>query len=143
MYEIKGIRFEISERTEENIMWSEPEVYKELKKHKIRDDFPTLSYDEVIHIFKPEHPPYGRTIEELLKEKERTDDNIFIIAKLNERDVLGETKTNYILPIGSVKAMCILLNYVLGEGDLPKGIDTMGFENREELQKYVQYEKEE
>lgn len=72
MYEIKGIRFEISERTEENIRGSEPEVYKELKKHTIQDDFPTLSYDEVIHIFKPEHSTYGRTIEELLKEKERT-----------------------------------------------------------------------
>ena len=70
MYEIKGLRFQISERTEENIMFTEPEIYKELRKHVIKDDIPTLSYDEVIHIFKPEHPSYGRTMKELLKEKQ-------------------------------------------------------------------------
>ena len=70
MYEIKGLRFQVSERTEENIMFTEPEVYKELRKHEIQDDIPTLSYDEVIHIFKPEHLSYGRTIKELLNEKE-------------------------------------------------------------------------
>lgn len=69
MYEIKGLRFQVGERTEENIMFTEPEVYKELKKHEIQDDIPTLSYDEVIHIFKPEHQSYGRTMKELLKEK--------------------------------------------------------------------------
>lgn len=39
MYEIKGLRFQVGERTEENIMFTEPEVYKELKKHEIAPEY--------------------------------------------------------------------------------------------------------
>ena len=93
MYEIKGLRFQVSERTEENIMFTEPEVYKELRKHEIQDDIPTLSYDEVIHIFKPEHPSYGRTMKELLKEK-RNEQNIKDIKEIMKNLTLIQNYVN-------------------------------------------------
>lgn len=93
MYEIKGLRFQVGERTEENIMFTEPEVYKELRKHEIQDDIPTLSYDEVIHIFKPEHPSYGRTMKELLKEK-RNEQNIKDIKEIMKNLTLIQNYVN-------------------------------------------------
>lgn len=94
MYEIKGLRFQVSERTEENIMFTEPEVYKELRKHIIKDDIPTLNYDEVMHIFKPEHPSYGRTIKELLKEKRMNEQNIKDIKEIMKNLTLIQNYVN-------------------------------------------------
>lgn len=93
MYEIKGLRFQVSERTEENIMFTEPEVYKELRKHIIKDDIPTLNYDEVMHIFKPEYPSYGRTMKELLKVK-RNEQNIKDIKEIMKNLTLIQNYVN-------------------------------------------------
>lgn len=65
-------------------------------------------------------------------------ENLFIVVNHESgTQFLGETKTNYMLPIGSPKAMCILLNYVLRNGDLPV-TDTMNWWNKEELQEYYE-----
>lgn len=72
-------------------------------------------------------------------------ENIFCVVKHENRgDLLAETKTNYLLPIASPKAMCILLNYVLKNGDLPV-VDTWNWWDNEELQEYYredEYESE-
>lgn len=63
-------------------------------------------------------------------------ENIFCVVKYeNGADLLAETKTNFLLPIASPKAMCILLNYVLRNGDLPV-VDTLNWWDNEELQEY-------
>ena len=47
-------------------------------------------------------------------------ENMFIVVNHEGgMQFLAETKTNYLLPIASPKAMCILLNYVLRNQDVP------------------------
>ena len=69
-----------------------------------------------------------------------TDENIFIVVNHESgTQFLGETKTNYLLPIADPKAMCILLNYVLRNKDLPV-VDTLNWQDKEELQEYYREE---
>jgi hypothetical protein len=64
--------------------------------------------------------------------------NMFIVVKHENGTLfLAETKTNYLLPIADSKAMCILLNYVLRNKDIPV-VDTMNWWNKEELQEYYE-----
>lgn len=62
-------------------------------------------------------------------------ENVFIVIKRGEMEFLAETKTNYLLPFASPKAMCILLNYVLRNGDVPV-VDILDWWNNEEFQEY-------
>ena len=66
--------------------------------------------------------------------------NYFQIGKLkNGLTVLKETKNNVILPIGDIKAICILLNYVMTYSDVPSSVNTAKWWEKEVLQKYVSY----
>lgn len=64
-------------------------------------------------------------------------DKPFVVLHRNGMRFLGETKTNYVLPVANIEAMCILLNYVYVNGDIPN-VDTLGWEKNEELQEYLQ-----
>ena len=66
-------------------------------------------------------------------------ENLFVVADLNGTEMLAETKNNYFLPIGSIEAMCILLNYVLRNGDIPN-TDTQGWWEKEEFKEYLRHE---
>lgn len=66
--------------------------------------------------------------------------NMFVVVKHESgTPFLAETKTNYLLPIADPKAMCILLNYVLRNKDIPV-VDTVNWWNKEELQEYYKEE---
>ena len=69
MFEYKGIKFDIMERTMENIYNEEPELYQKLRECYVPDDHLWLSYDDVKRLFNPKHC-YGRTLEEL-REKQK------------------------------------------------------------------------
>ena len=65
----------------------------------------------------------------------------FAVAHINGMKFLAERKTNYLLPVASVEAMCILLNYVYINKDIPN-VDTVGWEKREEMQEYLREDEE-
>lgn len=65
----------------------------------------------------------------------------FAVVHRNGMKFLAERKTNYLLPVASVEAMCILLNYVYINKDIPN-VDTVGWEKREEMQEYLREDKE-
>lgn len=52
--------------------------------------------------------------------------------------LMGETKTNYLLPIQSTKALCIMFNYLYRHGELPTAIDTGKWWENEEFQEYYE-----
>ena len=64
-------------------------------------------------------------------------ENLFVIVDLHGTPMLTEKKTNYLLPAGSLEAMCILLNYAAKNGTVPDCIDTMNWWERDELQEYL------
>lgn len=66
-------------------------------------------------------------------------ENLFVVADLNGTEMLAETKHGYFLPIADVEAMCILLNYVLRNGDIPN-TDTLHWWNKEEFKEYLKHE---
>ena len=49
---------------------------------------------------------------------------------------IKETKTDYVLPINQLSALCILLNYVAVNGDVPDDVDTLNWWNKAEYDKY-------
>lgn len=49
---------------------------------------------------------------------------------------IKETKTNYVLPIMNLSALCILLNYVAVNGDVPNDVGTLNWWNKEKYDKY-------
>ena len=64
--------------------------------------------------------------------------NLFeIVTTESGLKTIKETKTNYVLPIRYLKALCILLNYVAMNGDVPSDVDTMNWWNKPEYQKYL------
>lgn len=68
MYEVNGLVFDVKQRTEEGLMFSEPEIYAKLMEHKIEDDTIYLSFDEVVRLFRPSHK-FGDRVIELQKDK--------------------------------------------------------------------------
>ena len=68
-------------------------------------------------------------------------ENLFVVADLYGTEMLGETKQGYFLPIASVEAMCILLNYVLRNNDIPN-TDTNHWWEKEEFKEYLRHETE-
>ena len=69
-----------------------------------------------------------------------TDENLFVVVDTHGHELLGETKHNYFLPIADVEAMCILLNYVLRNGDIPN-TDTIHWWKKEEFKEYLRKDK--
>ena len=64
--------------------------------------------------------------------------NLFeIVTTESGLKTIKETKTNYVLPIRDLKALCILLNYVATNGDVPTDVDTMNWWNKQGYQKYL------
>ena len=66
-------------------------------------------------------------------------ENVFIVVTRNGMTFLAETKTKHLLPVASSKAMCILLNYVLRNGDIPN-TDTNHWWENEEFKEYLRHE---
>ena len=81
------------------------------------------------------HKTYSKTDE--------TKQNLFAVAELsNGIKMLVETKTNYILPVASLKAVCILLNYAAQHNDVPE-MEYHNWWEDEKFQKYYQFIKNE
>lgn len=83
-------------------------------------------------------------LEELYKEnqelKKRPTENMFAVVEINDKlTVLGELKTNYILPFASLKSMCIILNYLSRNGDIPD-VSVYEWWEKEEYQEYLVYD---
>ena len=73
-----------------------------------------------------------------LDAKDSSDENLFrVVNHQGGMKFLAETKTNYILPVVDMDALCILLNYVLRNGDIPH-VDTGGWWKKEEFKKYLE-----
>lgn len=66
-----------------------------------------------------------------------TEKRLFEIVNLESGlRTIKETKTNYILPINQLSALCILLNYVSVNGDVPDDVDTLNWWNKPKYDKY-------
>ena len=81
-----------------------------------------------------------RIYDKYLRQDFLTNNPFCVVIRENGTLFLAETKTNFILPIADPKAMCILLNYAIKNQDVPN-VDTLGWENKEELQKYYREDK--
>lgn len=67
----------------------------------------------------------------------KNEKNIFVQVDHHGMKFLAETKTNYLLPIADTKGMCILMNYIIRNGDIPN-VDTNGWWNKEEFEDYFE-----
>lgn len=67
-------------------------------------------------------------------------ENMFVVVNHNGMKFLAETKTNYMLPIVDMEALCIMFNYLYRHGELPN-VDTDGWWKKKEFQEY--YEEDE
>jgi len=65
-------------------------------------------------------------------------EHIISIVNKNNFKFLRENKTNYLLPIGDIEAMCILFNYIAKNGTVPN-VNTNGWWKKEEFQEYLSY----
>lgn len=92
-----------------------------------------VDFTEYLYIVQCEDCYYSKAVP---KGDDGMTKNMFIVVNHEKgQQFLGETKHNYLLPIADPKAMCILLNYVLRNGDIPV-TDTLNWWDKEELQEY-------
>ena len=66
MYKIRGIKFHVEKKVEENLQHMEPEIYQKLQSYKIKEDNVWMGYDDVIKLFRPDWR-YGQTLEDKFK----------------------------------------------------------------------------
>ena len=67
---------------------------------------------------------------------------VSIVEHFNGVEFLRENETNYLLPIASIEAMCIFINYVAIHGTVPD-VSVNNWWEREEFKEYLNYVKKE
>jgi len=67
---------------------------------------------------------------------------VSIVEHFNGVEFLRENETNYLLPIASIEAMCIFINYVAVHGTVPD-VTVNNWWEREEFKEYLNYVKTE
>lgn len=67
---------------------------------------------------------------------------VSIVEHFNGVEFLRENETNYLLPIASIEAMCIFINYVAIHGTVPD-VSVNNWWEREEFKEYLNYDKTE
>ena len=67
---------------------------------------------------------------------------VSIVEHFNGVEFLRENETNYLLPIASIEAMCIFINYVAIHGTAPD-VNVNNWWEREEFKEYLNYVKTE
>lgn len=65
-------------------------------------------------------------------------EHIVSIVKKDNYKLLRENKTNYLLPIWDIEAMCILCNYIAKNGTVPD-VNVYEWWKKEEFQEYLSY----
>lgn len=66
---------------------------------------------------------------------------VSIVELFNGVEFLKENETNYLLPIASIEAMCIFINYVVIHGTVPD-VSVNNWWEREEFKEYLSYGKD-
>ena len=66
---------------------------------------------------------------------------VSIVEHFNGVEFLRENETNYLLPIASIEAMCIFINYVAVHGTVPD-VSVNNWWEQEEFKEYLSYGKD-
>ena len=67
---------------------------------------------------------------------------VSIVEHFNGVEFLRENETNYLLPIASIEAMCIFINYVAIHGTVPD-VSVNNWWEKKEFKEYLSYDKTE